>query len=254
MIHGGEMRVLIILAMGFGVPGVAAAQDVRPLVVPAMLAADALVPAHTEIVFRLDEEIASNRAVVGQSVPVSVMRDVIVDGVVLIPRGSAGHGVVTARTGKGAFGKSGKLDIELRSVDVAGLSVPVNGRYHAAGDGRTGATLGTILVGGVIAGAFVTGRHAIFAEGREFVAFTRDATRVRIPPARSFAAPRYVALAAPMPVQFVAPVQPSLLAIAGPAEVAGSGRYDTMVRFQRNLALAQPTRSGNQRQGWTISD
>ncbi|TXC70754.1 hypothetical protein FSB78_07235 [Sphingomonas ginsenosidivorax] len=235
-------------------PDVAAADDARPLVVPAVLAAGALVPAHTEIVFRLDEEIASNRAVVGQSIPVSVIRDVVVDGVVLIPRGSAGHGVVTARTGKGAFGKSGKLDIELRSVDVAGTSVPVTGRYHAAGDGRTGATLGTILVGGVIAGAFVTGRHAVFAEGREFTAFTADAIRVRIPPARTIVPQRFAAVAPNAPVPFVTPERPTPVMTASATEMTGTGRYDTLVRFQRALSQAQPTRSGNVRQGWTISD
>lgn len=248
------MRALIILALGVTAPGVATAEDVRPLVVPAVLAADALVPAHTEIVFRLDEEIASNRAMVGQSVPVSVLRDVVVDGVVLIPRGSAGHGVVTGRTGKGAFGKSGKLDIELRSVDVAGMSVPVAGRYHAAGDGRTGATLGTILVGGVIAGAFVTGRHAVFEEGREFVAFTADATRVRIPPARSFVPQRYAAIASVAPVPFAPAAMPLRVMTADAADGQANARYDTLVRFERNLSQAQPTRGGNLRQGWTISD
>jgi hypothetical protein len=191
------------------------------------------------------------------------MRDVVVDGVVLIPRGSAGHGVVTARTGKGAFGKSGKLDIELRSVDVAGMSVPVTGRYHAAGDGRTGATLGTILVGGVIAGAFVTGRHAVFAEGREFTAFTADAIRVRIPPARTVVSQRFAAVAPNVPVPFFAPnapvpfvatERPTPVMTASATEMTGTGRYDTLVRFQRALSQAQPMRNGDVRQGWTISD
>lgn len=246
------MRYMMIMAMGLAVPGVAAAEGARPLVVSVERAADVLVPAHTQIGFRLDEEIASNRVIVGQSVPVSVMRDVVVDGVVLIPRGSAGHGVVTARTGKGAFGKSGKIDIELRSVDVGGRSVPVTGRYHASGEGRTGATLGTILVGGVIAGAFVTGRHAVFEEGREFTAFTADAVRVAMPIARPFAAPRFVAVTPVVPV-FQSALPERVMTVSA-TDQGDNSRYDTLVRFQRNLAQAQPTRAGKARQGWTISD
>jgi hypothetical protein len=149
---------LIIVAALCTLPTAIAAQDART-------DAAIVVPAHTEMALRLDEEIASDRARVGQTVAVSVARDVIVDGAVLIPRGAPGVGAVTFRTGKGAFGKSGKLDIELRSVEVGGRSVPVVGRYHAAGDGRTGETIGTIIVGGVVAGAFVTGHNAVFEEG-----------------------------------------------------------------------------------------
>lgn len=235
-------------------PCAAAAQDVRPLIVPAVSSAGVVVPAHTEIQFRLDEEIASNRAQVGQSVPVSVVRDVVVDGVVLIPRGSAGHGVVTGRTGKGAFGKSGKLDIELRTVDVAGLGVPVVGRYHVAGKGRAGETIGTVLVGGVIAGAFVTGRHAVFEEGREFTAFTADAMRVPLPAPRMRAAPSYAAFTRPMPTPAYEPDRPVMMIEARETDVAATSHYETMTRFQRSLAQAQPIRRGDSNQGWTISD
>ena len=239
------MHKLIVVAALCTLPTAIAAQD-------APTDAAIVVPAHTEMVLRLDEEIASDRARVGQTVAVSVARDVIVDGAVLIPRGAPGVGAVTFRTGKGAFGKSGKLDIELRSVEVAGRSVPVVGRYHAAGDGRTGETIGTIIVGGVVAGAFVTGHNAVFEEGRQFTAFTGEATRIArpairmaryTPPAMSFT--RGPALVSPSSAT-VAYSPPTAMAIP-PAYVADGS-------LAQKLAAAQPVRGGDPRLGWTISD
>ncbi|RKE53418.1 MULTISPECIES: hypothetical protein [unclassified Sphingomonas] len=243
------MHKLIVVAALCTLPTAIAAQD-------APTDAAIVVPAHTEMVLRLDEEIASDRARVGQTVAVSVARDVIVDGAVLIPRGAPGVGAVTFRTGKGAFGKSGKLDIELRSVEVGGRSVPVVGRYHAAGDGRTGETIGTIIVGGVVAGAFVTGHNAVFEEGRQFTAFTGEATRIARPAIRMA---RYAPLAVPPAMSFTrspALVSPSYATVAysPPAAMAIPPAYVADGSFAQKLAAAQPVRGGDSRLGWTISD
>jgi hypothetical protein len=243
------VRKLIVVAALCTLPTAISAQE-------ASTDAAIVVPAHTEIVFRLDEEIASDRARVGQTVAVSVARDVIVDGAVLIPRGAPGVGAVTFRTGKGAFGKSGKLDIELRSVEVGGRSVPVVGRYHAAGDGRTGETIGTIIVGGVVAGAFVTGHNAVFEEGRQFTAFTGEATRIARPAIRMA---RYAPPMPPAAVSFAR--SPALLstsyatvAYSPPVAMAVSPAYVADGSFAQKLAAAQPVRGGDPRLGWTISD
>ncbi|KQN02452.1 MULTISPECIES: hypothetical protein [Sphingomonas] len=243
------MHKLIVVAALCTLPTAIAAQD-------APTDAAIVVPAHTEMVLRLDEEIASDRARVGQTVAVSVARDVIVDGAVLIPRGAPGVGAVTFRTGKGAFGKSGKLDIELRSVEVGGRSVPVVGRYHAAGDGRTGETIGTIIVGGVVAGAFVTGHNAVFEEGRQFTAFTGEATRIARPAIRMA---RYAPPMPPAAVSFArgpALVPPSYVAVAysSPAAMPVPPAYVASGSFAQKLAAAQPVRGGDPRLGWTISD
>jgi hypothetical protein len=240
---------LMVVAALCTLPTAIAAQD-------APTDAAIVVPAHTEMVLRLDEEIASDRARVGQTVAVSVARDVIVDGAVLIPRGAPGVGAVTFRTGKGAFGKSGKLDIELRSVEVAGRSVPVVGRYHAAGDGRTGETIGTIIVGGVVAGAFVTGHNAVFEEGRQFTAFTGEAIRIARPAIRMA---RYAPPAVPPAMSFARSpvlVSPSYATVAysPPAAMTVPPAYVAAGSFAQKLAAAQPVRGGDSRLGWTISD
>ena len=131
------MHKLIIVAALCTLPTAIAAQDART-------DAAIVVPAHTEMALRLDEEIASDRARVGQTVAVSVARDVIVDGAVLIPRGAPGVGAVTFRTGKGAFGKSGKLDIELRSV-AACLSLVAITLQAMAGPARRSARSSSVV-------------------------------------------------------------------------------------------------------------
>ncbi len=252
------MKAALLIGAICALPGAAFAGDGRPVDVTmaAVRVSEIVVPAHTEMVLRLDEEIGSDRARIGQPVAVSVARDVIVDGMVVIPRGAAGTGAVTYRTGKGAFGKSGKVDIELRSIDVGGRMVPVVGRYHAAGDGRTGETLGTILVGGVVAGAFITGRHAVFEEGREFTAFTGAATPVTRPTVRMA---RFVPPIAASSVRNAAfdRVSSTGADFAGTASVPAPGVtpvYAAYGSFAQRLAAAQPVHGGDPRLGWTISD
>ncbi|MEG3083594.1 hypothetical protein U1707_08070 [Sphingomonas sp. PB2P12] len=238
-------------------PAAALAEDVRPGIVAVSdgPVSQIVIPAHTEMLLRLDEQVGSDRARVGQPVAVSVARDVIVDGVVAIPRGAAGTGAVTYRTGKGAFGKSGKIDIELRSIDVAGRTVPVVGRYHAAGDGRTGETLGTILVGGVVAGAFITGRHAIFEEGREFTAFTGTATSIVRPTVRMarFVPPPAAPTMRNAPFVRVRSNAPGFVNAAAFTGADVTPVY-TEGSFAQRLAAAQPVHGGDPRLGWTISD
>lgn len=251
------MKSALLIGALCALPASAFAEDMRPVFVAVSdgPVSQIVIPAHTEMLLRLDEEVGSERARVGQPVAVSVARDVVVDGIVAIPRGAAGIGAVTYRTGKGAFGKSGKIDIELRSIDVAGRMVPVVGRYHAAGDGRTGETLGTILVGGVVAGAFITGRHAIFEEGREFTAFTGAATSIVRPTVRMarFVPPPAAPTMRNVPSMRVGSNGPSFANAAAFTAPAVTPVY-TQGSFAQRLAAAQPVRGGDPRMGWTISD
>lgn len=69
-----------------------------------MLDGHQVMPANTEIVLALNQELSSKTARQGQVFDVSVSRDVFADGRLAVPRGAHGTGAVTWRTGKGAFG------------------------------------------------------------------------------------------------------------------------------------------------------
>ena len=268
--------VALISANGTG------ARPLEPTVyASASVPADALVlPANTEVPVSLNEEVSSRTARKGSVFDVSVIRDVMAGGRVVIARGTRGHGEVVYRTGRGAFGKSGKIEIKLQSVELGDRLVPLGGQFRQEGQGNTGATIGAVLAAGVIAGALVTGKSAVFEQGREFRGYTLEALALRAPPRAAVASLPTVVPAAVFAAPAVASVRPIVLAAAAPvstyvpvAAVAaprprpkvGAGVGSTLVlgysgsaepdwrRYDRELA-AQRGVHGRQPQGWSISD
>ncbi len=120
------------------------------------------------ITLAVTEEVNSSTHKEGDIFKLTVMNDVMSGGMVLIPRGTPATGEITWRTGKGAFGKSGKLEFSLRSIDLNGTPIPVTGDYRQEGEGNTVATGVGIIAVGVLAG-FITGKRARLPVGRELM-------------------------------------------------------------------------------------
>jgi len=158
-------------------PVVATARSVTP-------GSATLLPPNTEILVSMNAELNSKKAREGTTFMLSVSQDVMLGNYIIIPRGTPAHGEVTWRTGKGAFGKSAKMEFEIRYLDLNGRRVPLVGHFRQEGKGNTGATIGTAIAAGVFS-AFVTGKSAIVEQGREFRVFTREALDVVIPVASS---------------------------------------------------------------------
>jgi hypothetical protein len=144
------------------VAGTAGAPAKRPVVLPIM----------SEVMVTLDAEIDSGRVKVGDSFAVSVSRDVMIGNYVIIPRGTPGVGEIAAVTRKGGFGKSGKLEIDLRSLTLAGGSLPLSGHFQLIGRNNDTVTIGAVVAVGVLS-RLVTGHSAVVSKGREFRGFTR---------------------------------------------------------------------------------
>jgi hypothetical protein len=138
-------------------------------------------PANTELLLRMSEEVNSKRVKEGHVFRVALAQDVMMGNYVILPKGTPGTGFVSYRTGKGAFGKSGKMEVTMKSLDLPnGRSIGLTGMTRQEGQGNTGATVGAVVAVGVFS-AFVTGHSAVFQEGREVRGFTRDALVVDIP-------------------------------------------------------------------------
>ena len=135
-------------------------------------------PANSDVLVRLDEEVTSKSAKVGDTFRASVATAVMRDGVTVLPRGAAVTGRIAYRTGKGAFGKSAKMEIEFVSVSVDGQQHPLTGKFREEGRGNTGATVGAAVAAGPFA-VFVTGRSATFSRDREFRVATREPISVK---------------------------------------------------------------------------
>lgn len=128
-------------------------------------------PANTEILLSVNSEVTSTTHRAGDTFTMSVVSDVRIGDQVVIPRGTRAVGEVTWRTGRGAFGKSGKMNIALRYIDLDGTRIPVEGTYRQEGEGNTLATVGGIIAIGVFAG-FITGSRARLPVGRELASRT----------------------------------------------------------------------------------
>ena len=165
------------------------AQDAAPLPVSRghMTAeGNAILPAETEILLRMSEEVTTKGRTwdEGDTFRLSVARDVRLGGYIVIPAGSPAQGRITWLTSRGAFGKSGKMDIELEHVEVNGRIIALNGTYCQEGEGATMETIGGVILAGVFAG-FITGKSGRIPEGRELMAKQKSRSNSQSRPARS---------------------------------------------------------------------
>lgn len=195
-----KLMTCVAIAALFAMPAVA--QTSEPITVvarPAISGQSAVLPANTDVSVTLNSELSSKKVKEGHKFDLSVSRDVMLGDYIVIPRGTLARGAVTYRTGKGSFGKSAKMEIDITSLELNGRSISAAGHFRQEGQGNTGATVGAVVAVGVFS-AFVTGRSAIFEQGREFHIFTREpipVTLVTSEPAAPVAAAIPVATAAP---------------------------------------------------------
>lgn len=124
--------------------------------------------AGTPITLAVAEEVNTSTHKDGDTFKLTVLNDVSIGQTVVIPRGTPATAEITWRTGKGAFGKSGKMEFDLLGIDLNGMRVPVSGSFRQEGEGNTIATGVGILAVGLFAG-FITGKRARLPVGRELM-------------------------------------------------------------------------------------
>ena len=131
-------------------------------------------PSNTDVWLTMDRKLDSKQLKVGDTLGFKVARDVMHGNYIVIPRGTPANGRISYRTGRGAFGKSAKIEFDVDSIQLSGHSIPVAGHFRIAGEGNTGATIGAVAAAGVIGGLFVKGRSAVAAEGSEWKVSTKS--------------------------------------------------------------------------------
>ncbi len=95
----------------------------------------------TPVKLRLSQTISSADAKVGQEVPFEVLEDVKVDGVTVLPKGSAAIANVTAAEHKKSMGRAGKLNI---SISYARLLDNQKVALRATKEGKGGGHVGAM--------------------------------------------------------------------------------------------------------------
>jgi hypothetical protein len=134
-------------------------------------AAALVLPEGTPVTVATEADISSSTNHVGDEFKVTVVGDVIASGVVVIPKGTSGYGEVTFLSRDRSFGAAGMLGITLRSLDLNGKSILLDGHYRQEGKGADGAAVATYFAVGVFAG-FVKGKNSVIPRGRALKART----------------------------------------------------------------------------------
>lgn len=171
------MKRFVALSLILAIPAQAASQGGH---LTATSESSIAIPSNTEVVLRTSDELTSKgkQNKVGDTFRLTVAYDVKVGGVTAIPSGTPAVGEITYKTGKAVFGKSGKMEVELRYVDLNGQRIPITGKYRQEGEGNTTAAIGAVvLAAGLL---FVTGKSAIIPRGRELTGFTQQVVTVPV--------------------------------------------------------------------------
>lgn len=138
------------------------------------------VPIGTKIYCELDQRVTSKKKEfqVGDRVRVRVWRDVIIDGQVVIPRGSPVDARISMLRKSKVAGRKGKLEISADAVRLAdGRELPLSGGYGKQGKGKMGlsVTLFALVAWPLI---FLKGKQAILDPGVLFDAYMDQEFRV----------------------------------------------------------------------------
>lgn len=175
---------------------------------------EVFLPAGTEIPLKMTQSITTkgDSWKEGDQFNLVVATDVQLGDYVIIPQGTKAVGRITWLTSRGAFGKSGKMDIELEYLQLGNRRINIDGTYRQEGDGATLATVGGVIAAGIFAG-FITGRSGEIPQGRELTATLESNLPVALPKGATIA---------PAPVQAVA-AQPNEAAEVAPVAMDAEG-------------------------------
>jgi len=175
------------------------------------------VPDGTPVRLQLGDTISSADAHEGQTVPFEVSEPVVIQNLIVIPKGSVALGKVTKSEPKRRFGRSGALEISIDSVRlVDGSRAPLRADAEKGtgplGGGRLAAT---IAVSPVL--VWVKGKDVAFQKGAATTAYVNGDARLDEAQLRRQVAAPATARATP-----TAPTVPAAAVTEGSADRTGS--------------------------------
>lgn len=135
-------------------------------------------PDGTPVRLQLGETVSSAEAHQGQTVPFEVSEPVVIQDLIVVPKGSVALGKVTKSQPKRRFGRSGALEISIDSVRlIDGSRAPLRAEAEKGtgplGGGRLAAT---IAVSPVL--VWVKGKDVAFQKGTETTAYVNGDARL----------------------------------------------------------------------------
>ena len=132
----------------------------------------------TAIKLRLAETISSAHAKTGQQVPFEVVEDVMVQGLVVLPKGGQAVATVTDAATKKSMGRGGKLNVNVDSARlIDGEKVQLRAVQDNKGGGHVGAMTGAMVATAIVffpaapLFLFIHGKDITIPKGTEVTAF-----------------------------------------------------------------------------------
>jgi hypothetical protein len=127
---------------------------------------------------RLNRNVSSADAQVGDGVDFEVLEEVSINGIAVVPKGGLARGTVTEAQAKRRMARGGKLDMNLDSVRlVDGEKAALRAVKEAKGGGHTGAMTAGIVVTGLLVWPaapfflFMHGKDITVPKGAEITAY-----------------------------------------------------------------------------------
>jgi len=124
----------------------------------------------TVVRMKLGKSISSADARVDDDVNFEVSEDLVVDGLLVIPKGAVAVGVVNEAEPKKALGRGGKLSVLIRSVRLADNEQAV---LRSGGEGKgSSSTAGMVI-------PVMHGKDITFPKGMDFIGYVNGNTRLK---------------------------------------------------------------------------
>lgn len=195
-----------------------------------------MIPDGTKVRVRLEQNLSSETAELGQTVDFAVTQEVRVNDHVVIANGARATGSIITARGRRSFGRGGKLDFTIDRVQMVDGQW-MNVRYTPQkNNGRgKGVTTGVVTTGLAVAflpaaplAGLIKGNDATIIKGRTYEVFSDDSIMLKNPAAATSPAVNQALPQAPVmtaiPVQGVAaPAAPATTAtLSVNATVAGA--------------------------------
>lgn len=145
------------------------------------------IPVDTLVKIKLNTAVDSKTANAGDSVNYQVAEDVVVDGVLVLPKGAEGVGTILKVSRSHNFGRDAKVEIDfaaISAVDESKVATLLGEKAQKETESMAiaaGATIaGLVVLGpvGIVTGAFIKGKEVKIPEGTEMYIQTKEETSV----------------------------------------------------------------------------
>ena len=161
---------LVIMLVLAQIPTYAAAPNEIPgkPTVSNRIAGYMYIPAGTVVNCELITPLNSEKSKEGERVLFKTAENLVVNNLVVIPRGSMGEGIVTKAKKAGGFGSGGAVELQTKHINaINNVEVPASFKMNEAGGNKNGWVVPAFLVVSIFAG-FIQGENQKIPVGTPF--------------------------------------------------------------------------------------